>query len=242
MHLFEPVLDRKSNICTGAFLIWISWKTVHVKNKSLSGLFSSLTEAFTFNFLSVTSESRCPWQIRPLNCGRWVRETRDRRDTTWKMRGGGSRTTPPSPPCRWAHTHTHTCKPSYAQLQAGLMSVCPHMPPDSLNLWFWAWSPLCLCIKGPGAETHRFDGRGSSQASVLQRAHLPRQLHLSQQRRGDLPVCWRSPHQHVAPGHHRPQLQYPLLHGMRIYSFSFHSSSLVDNRPWSSLWGRFKNK
>lgn len=52
-------------------------------------------------------KSFSPSQIRPLNCGRWVRETRDQRDTTWKMRRDGSRTSLPSPLCRCLHTHAH---------------------------------------------------------------------------------------------------------------------------------------
>lgn len=56
------------------------------------------------------------WQTRPLNCGRWVRETRDQRDTTWKMRRDGSRTSPPSPLCRYTHRHKPMLTPTHTHL------------------------------------------------------------------------------------------------------------------------------
>lgn len=56
----------------------------------------------TVSFLWCSNLSFLP-KIRPLNCGRWVRETRDQRDTTWKMRRDGSRTSLPSPLCRCVH-------------------------------------------------------------------------------------------------------------------------------------------
>lgn len=43
----------------------------------------------------------CVFQIRLLNCGRWVKETNGQKDTTWRMRKVASRTSPQSPPCRY---------------------------------------------------------------------------------------------------------------------------------------------
>lgn len=101
-----------------------------MKEKSLSCMFS--TDLFKLcsnvancssncqlNQLPVTWKSFCLSQIRPLNCGKWVRETRDQRDTTWKMRRDGSRTSLPSPLCRCAHTQTHT----YASLRVHMYQV-----------------------------------------------------------------------------------------------------------------------
>jgi len=77
-----------------------------------------------------------------------VRETRDRRDTIWKMRRGGSRTPLPSPLCRYththtrAHTHTQIRKPAYAHFNAhfnvGQSRIRLMFPltPDSCVLWF----------------------------------------------------------------------------------------------------------
>lgn len=79
-----------------------------------------------------------------------------------------------------------------------------------ISLPFHSFHPS---ISGASPEAHRSDGGGPSQTSVLQRPHLPCQLHLGQQWWGDLPVSWRPPHQHVAPGHHRSQLQYPFSTG-----------------------------
>lgn len=138
-------------------------------------------------------------KIRPLNCGRWVRETSDQKDTTWKMRRDGSRTWLPSPPCRYMHW---LAQPLFGWMYTVFQFarlLCTVFPSFSSNLG----------IQGAGAETHRSDGRGPPQTSLLQWTHLPCQLHLCQQRWGDLPVCRRPPHQYVASGHHRPQLQYP---------------------------------
>lgn len=57
---------------------------------------------------------------------------------------------------------------------------------------FFFFSPSFSSIpgtQGAGAETHGSDGGGSAQTSLLQWTHLPCQLHLRQQRWGDLPVC-----------------------------------------------------
>ncbi|XP_061118202.1 serine/threonine-protein phosphatase 2A 55 kDa regulatory subunit B alpha isoform-like isoform X2 [Conger conger] len=69
--------------------------------------------------------------------------------------------------------------------------------------------PLPLAA-GARVYTHGSDGGGQPTEGFCQRPHLPRQLHLSQQRLRDLPVHRRPAHQPVAPGDHRPQL-HPLL-------------------------------
>lgn len=136
-----------------------------MKEKSLSCMFS--TDLFKLcsnvancssncqlNQLPVTWKSFCLSQIRPLNCGKWVRETRDQRDTTWKMRRDGSRTSLPSPLCRCAHTQTHThaqaCACICIRLTFDWQALCPPFYAFTLTfIWsltfmssFW---PLCVC-------------------------------------------------------------------------------------------------
>lgn len=71
---------------------------------------------------------------------------------------------------------------------------------------------LSCLISGAGVNTHGPHGGGQSQEGVCQCSHLPYQLRLSQQRQRDVSVCRRPPHQPLAPGDHRPQLQYPWIH------------------------------
>lgn len=67
-----------------------------------------------------------------------------------------------------------------------------------------------LCgASGTRVQAHGPDGGSEPSACVRKRSHLPHQLHLSKQRQRDVPVRRRPAHQPVAPGDHRPQLQYP---------------------------------
>lgn len=94
----------------------------------------------------------CLSQIRPLNCGRWVRETRDQRDTTWKMRRDGSRTYLPSPLCRCTHTqactHLHMqhfdfSRFNWYQVDFGFANLVPDFCAFSLTL-IWPLTPFIL--------------------------------------------------------------------------------------------------
>ena len=64
---------------------------------------------------------------------------------------------------------------------------------------------------GARAEAHGPDGGGEPAQGLRQWPHLPHQLHLRQQRLRDIHVRGRPAHQPLAPGHHRPELQYPFL-------------------------------
>lgn len=97
----------------------------------------------------VMCKSHCLPQIRPLNCGRCVKETRGQRDTTWKMRRDGSRTSLPSPLCRCTHPHSNMrystlCVVKYKMnLPSNVLPSCP----DSLP-WInvkTSFFPRCQC-------------------------------------------------------------------------------------------------
>lgn len=108
-------------------------------------------------------KSFSPSQIRPLNCGRWVRETRDQRDTTWKMRRDGSRTSLPSPLCRCLHTHAHAHTQYLTDKIKGVhMQACMCMYQVDIRLaspvcafygfapaLIWSLTPVCLSLLSP---------------------------------------------------------------------------------------------
>lgn len=87
------------------------------------------------------------------------------------------------------------------------------LPPlhHSLSLHFFSLLPATLLpsLLGASAAAHGPDGGGDAQAGVLQRPHVPHQLHLRQQRLRDLHVHGRPENQSVEPGDHQPELQYP---------------------------------
>lgn len=93
---------------------------------------------------------------------------------------------------------------------------------------------------GAGAEAHGPDGGGEPAEGLRQRPHLPHQLHLRQQRLRDLHVGGRPAHQPLAPGCHRPELQYPFPPPPCAASrgrsgFWVRAAGVVVSRP---TWGR----